>query len=111
MMRQPFTLYHFTDPANLPSIRERGLVPAPIYDGRKHPEAVWLTRQPTNPLEPHCSAMLTVTLDLFDRRLCSDPDPELDDLDPAIWGAHPSYRLGWHIYRGTISPDKIKFPA
>ena len=30
MLSRPFTLYHFTDPANLPSIRERGLLPASL---------------------------------------------------------------------------------
>ena len=40
--------------------------------------------------------MLRVQIDVFDLRLCSDP--ERDDPIP-----------GWFIYRGTIPPSKIDF--
>lgn len=43
--------------------------------------------------------MLTVQVDLFDRALCDDPEP-----DPYF------KRPGWFIYHGTIPPEKIVFP-
>ncbi|HVA17460.1 MAG TPA: hypothetical protein VMV59_07070 [Candidatus Dormibacteraeota bacterium] len=98
-LSEPIKLYHFTHAENLPSIRERGLVPAPLTAvcDQGHGKAVWLTRSPDRtPTE----GTTTVTLDLFDRRLCSDPEQDPLFMIPA-----------WFIYRGTISPDKIEFPV
>ena len=98
-MREPLTLYHFTDRANLPSIRKHGLTPHPLlaFPGREREKAVWLNSEPKNAADCYGAIMLTVQVDLFDLRLCSDPDD--DDLQP-----------GWFIYRGVIPPDKITFP-
>jgi hypothetical protein len=47
MLSRPLTLYHFTDPADLPSIRERGLLPASLgVVNRPREKAVWLTSCP-----------------------------------------------------------------
>ena len=91
-------LYHFTNPNNLPSIRERGLVPAlpVVYEHVKVP-VVWLNTQPENAAD-WGSVMLTVTLDEFDPRLWFDPN-----------SSRPVEN--WRIYNGTIPPDKIEFPA
>jgi hypothetical protein len=100
MLSRPLTLYHFTDPTNLPSIRERGLLPASLgVVNRPREKAVWLTSCPDElPADFHQTLMLTVQLDQFDRRLCSDPEEELPP------------QPGWFIYRGVIPPDKITFP-
>ena len=99
MMPRKITLYHFTDAKNLPSIGERGLVPAPLlaFD-RPNEQAVWLTLRPMLATELG-DVMLTVQVDLFDRALCDDPEP-----DPYF------KRPGWFIYHGTIPPEKIAFP-
>ena len=100
-MSDTLTLYHFTDPANLPSIRERGLVPAPLLAfpaWQKH-KGVWLTLRPVLPCEYECTAMLTVRLYALDSKLHFDLE------------ADPDYRCeDWRIYLGTIPPDKIAFP-
>jgi hypothetical protein len=95
------TLYHFTDPANLPSIRERGLVPAPLraHPGHEHRKAVWFTLRPNNPSDYECTAMLTVQIYKFDPLLHRDIDPELLRIED------------WRLYYGTIPPDKIEFPC
>ena len=96
-MRDCPTLYHFTDAANLPGIRKRGLVPAPLLvfpRWQKH-KGVWLTLSPDgSPCDG--TTMLTVRLDAFDPRLHFDlePDPEFQCAD-------------WRIYLGTIPPEKI----
>jgi hypothetical protein len=47
MLSRPMTQCHFTDPANLPSIRERGLLPASLeVVNRPREKAVWLTSCP-----------------------------------------------------------------
>jgi hypothetical protein len=96
------TLYHFTRPENLPSIREHGLLPRPIqigsqWDGHK---AVWLTLRPEPAADFEQSIMLKVRLYAFDPLLRFDPESD------------PDFRCeDWRVYLGTIPPDKIEFPA
>ena len=92
-------LYHFTDEANLPSIRERGLIPAPLlaFQGREHQKGIWLTAERDNsPTDDPAATMLTVELDTYDPCLKYDLEPDSD-----LWVPH------WRIYLGTIPPDRI----
>ena len=98
-----FTLYHFTDPANVPSNLKCGLVPRRLRDGPhmgKGAKAVLLMRR-LGPEAGRCESgavMLTVNLDASDVHLGDDPE----DFAP---------QADWCIYLGIIPPDKIVFPS
>ncbi len=67
------------------------------FPGHEREKAVWPNSEPKNAADCHGAIMLTVQVDLFDPRLCSDPD---DDMP----------QPGWFIYRDVIPPDKITIP-
>lgn len=87
-------LYHFTRPANLPSIRERGLLPhvTKAEDGAKWGRVVWFTTFAPRPGEARA---LAVEIDRSDPRL-----EFAERLRPGV---------EWWVYRGVIPPEKIAF--
>jgi hypothetical protein len=127
-------LYHFTRPENVPSIRERGLVPAPYdHDDTGGQDVVWLTSLPdlrfTAEERTLCLAHHGIAYDewLTDGPFVRLTVGPLDPRDPLLvewtpWARKHDIeqddplsrgRIGRSIwfYTGRIAPSMITFDA
>jgi hypothetical protein len=85
------TLYHFTDPANVASIKKHGLLPSL---GEHDIPAVWLTS-----FAGPVAGQVRITVHVRDDGKLEVHPPHDDN------GEH------WACYFGTIAPHDLKFPA
>jgi hypothetical protein len=107
-------LFHWTRPANLPSIRARGLLPSPKTEPIVlHRPVVWLTAQAAlNPVGARSGFIFVVRLTV---ELCDSDDrlvhwrTWLTEMHNAIMcdDFPPPSREHWWCYFGAVAPWKI----